>query len=302
MKKLISINKMAEQMGLTSRTLRYWESEHLFTSNRDGESGWRTYDEHAILCIQITAFLRKMDVPIKEIKSVIENMNMSALCKVISKELEKTDVKTEEIIERRTKLEQMQSFLSQRKNLPINAESFEQILIWNLSVDTMKKEEKSMMNDNTSENIQFVTIPPMRMVYHIAVSTNPEDEAMNPVLEWIKSENLMGTARLFGGNMEPMPSGEEAPYGYGFFASIPETIAIPENLQEMRLPGGIYAIMDSTDDISGSWQRLMKDLSNNTKYISDRSRLCLEEHVRTDNPEGCENMYSLRLMEPVKLK
>lgn len=98
-------------MGLTSHTLRYWESEHLFTSNRDVESGWRTYDEHAILCIRITVFLRKMNVPIKEIKSVIENMNTSALCQVISKELEKPDLGTKEIIERRTKLEQMQSFL-----------------------------------------------------------------------------------------------------------------------------------------------------------------------------------------------
>ncbi|MDD5936523.1 MAG: MerR family transcriptional regulator, partial [Clostridiales bacterium] len=40
---------MSEQMGLTSRTLRFWESEHLFTSDRDVDSGWRTYDEHAIL-------------------------------------------------------------------------------------------------------------------------------------------------------------------------------------------------------------------------------------------------------------
>ena len=302
MKKLISINKVSEQMGLTSRTLRYWESEHLFTSIRDADSGWRTYDEQALLCIQITAFLRQMDIPIKEIKSVIEYMNMNALHKVISNELVKIDMKTKEIIERKTQLEQMQSFLSQRKNLSINAENFEQIPRLNRNIGAMKKEGKSIMNYNTSDDIQFVTISPMRMVYHIAISAAPEDEAMKPVLEWLKSENLMGTARLFGGNMKPMPSGEGEPYGYGFCASIPEAIAIPENLQEMRLPGGIYAVMDSTDDINGSWKRLMKQLSNNTKYKSDRSRLCLEEHIRNDNPEGCENMYSLRLMEPVKLK
>lgn len=70
MKEVISINKVSEQMGLTSRILRYWESEHLFTSIRNADSGWRTYDEYAILCIQITSFLRKMDIPIKEIKAV----------------------------------------------------------------------------------------------------------------------------------------------------------------------------------------------------------------------------------------
>ena len=39
MNKPISINKVAEQMGLTSRTLRHWESEKLFSSIRDVESG-----------------------------------------------------------------------------------------------------------------------------------------------------------------------------------------------------------------------------------------------------------------------
>lgn len=61
MNKHISINKMAEQMGLTSRTLRHWESEKLFSSIRDVDSGWRTYDENAILCIRLTALLRNFE-------------------------------------------------------------------------------------------------------------------------------------------------------------------------------------------------------------------------------------------------
>ncbi|MBU5334447.1 effector binding domain-containing protein [Anaerocolumna aminovalerica] len=125
---------------------------------------------------------------------------------------------------------------------------------------------------------------------------------MEPVLTWIKSANLIGTARFFGGNMKPMPSGEGKPYGYGFCASIPESVTIPEYLKEMTLPGGLYAVIESTDDIEVSWKTLMKHLSSHEKYKSDRSRLCLEEHIRNDNPEGCGNEYSLRLMEPVKLK
>lgn len=65
MNKTLPINKVAEQLGLTSRTLRHWETEKLFSSIRDVESGWRTYDGNAILCIEITALLRKIDIPIK---------------------------------------------------------------------------------------------------------------------------------------------------------------------------------------------------------------------------------------------
>lgn len=154
----------------------------------------------------------------------------------------------------------------------------------------------------SNEQVKFITLPSMRMVYHIAISEAPEDEAMEPVLTWIKLTNLIGTARLFGGNMKPMPSGEGKPYGYGFCASIPEGVIIPKYLKEMTLPGGLYAVMESTDDIAASWKILMKNLSNHDKYKSDRSRLCLEEHIRNDNAEGDGNEYFLRLMEPVKLK
>ena len=110
-----------------------------------------------------------------------------------------------------------------------------------------------MLNiQDTGLSLRFVTLPPMRAVYNIAVSVSPEDEAMNPVFEWLESAKLTGTARMFGGNMPPMPSSGGKPYGYGMCASIPEGIAIPEHFKEMRLPGGIYAMLESTDDITAS--------------------------------------------------
>ncbi|WP_455716683.1 MerR family transcriptional regulator [Anaerosporobacter sp.] len=117
MNKPIGINKVAEQMGLTSRTLCHWESEKLFNSIRDVESGWRTYDENAILCIQITVLLRNIDIPIKEIKSTIDCMNISKLYEVISNKIRLIDNESAEIIFRRRQLEQLLSFLSERSNL-----------------------------------------------------------------------------------------------------------------------------------------------------------------------------------------
>lgn len=146
------------------------------------------------------------------------------------------------------------------------------------------------------------TLPSMRAVYNIAVSVSPEDEAMQPVIDWLKSSGLLSTARLFGGNMEPFPSKNGAPYGYGMCASIPEGVSVPEHLKEMMLPGGLYAMLESTDNIGGSWQNLMKELSVNGKYKADRSRLCFEEHIRNDSPNGSGNEYFLNLLEPVKIK
>ncbi|MFD2877313.1 MerR family transcriptional regulator [Paenibacillus rhizoplanae] len=67
---MVTIQQLSEQLGLTSRTLRHWEAEGLFQSYREVSSGWRTYDEQALRCIRITALLRRMDIPIKEIQAV----------------------------------------------------------------------------------------------------------------------------------------------------------------------------------------------------------------------------------------
>ena len=70
----IAIHKLSAQLGLTSRTLRHWESEGLFESGRDCDSGWRVYDETAVLRIRLTALLRKLDIPISDIKKVTGNI------------------------------------------------------------------------------------------------------------------------------------------------------------------------------------------------------------------------------------
>lgn len=46
----------------------------------------------------------------------------------------------------------------------------------------------------------------------------------------------------------------------------------------------------------------MDHLAHSQKYRSDRSRLCLEEHIRNDCPAGSGNLYDLSLLEPVVLK
>ncbi len=296
----IPIHKLAAQVGLTSRTLRHWESENLFYSMRDKDSGWRVYDETAVLHIHITMLLRQLDIPIKEIKTVLENKTYYCLCDVIKKQLATLESYHTETIRKQKRLAHFLSVVEKQKHQEIFDIHLPQLLTAMKLGDNSKFElEEHIMSESrgAKSDLQFITLPPMRTVYNVAVSVSPEDEAMTPVFEWLEDARLTGTARMFGGNMPPLPSGMGKPYGYGMCASIPDGITIPEHLKEMHLPGGVYAMLESTDDISGSWNKLMKLLSVNEKYASDRSRLCLEEHIRKDN-----NSFLIILLEPVKAK
>lgn len=105
MEKLIAVHKLSEQTGLTSRTLRHWESEGLYKSTRGVDSTWRAYDVNSVLCIRITALLRQFDVPIKEIKAVVEAKTFEAMFDVVAnkistlKEYQKENVLKENQIE-----------------------------------------------------------------------------------------------------------------------------------------------------------------------------------------------------------
>jgi Predicted transcriptional regulators len=300
----VAINRLSTQLGLTSRTLRHWESEGLFKSIRDHESGWRIYDEESVLCIKITSILRKIGIPLKDIKTILDAKSSKTLEDAIKKQLLSIDQDTTELMLRKIMINNLLNSLSELNKLQGGSSLIElENLIHNVLNNKNEKEDDFMIkNEIFSNNVRIITLPSMRTVYNIALGTSPEDEAMAPVIEWLESSNLMGTARLFGGNVKPYPSKTSPQYGYGMCASIPEGIKIPENLKEMQLPGGLYAVMPSGDDIYGSWQLLMKYLSQNNEYTTDKTRLCLEEHIRNDNPGGQGSQFLLNLLEPVKKK
>lgn len=290
MKTLIPINKLSDQTGLTSRTLRHWEAEGLFRSGRDPGSGWRVYDEDAVQRITITAQLRKLDFSLKEISQFFTDM--SAVRFRLLFERKAASLKSE-----RQELRRYEEKLTALLELLALKNSADWISV--LEEISNHPEANEMEYQAEDKSLKVITLSPMRVVYHSVVGVAPEDEAAKPIVEWVKASGLSGTARLFGGNVRPLPTKNGLPYGYGMCATIPEGIRIPEIFKEMKLPGGLYAMLESGDDIGGSWNKLMGMIRKNAKYQSDPSRLCLEEHIRNDTPEGSGNLYLLHLLQPV---
>lgn len=300
----MTINKLSAQLGLSSRTLRHWEAEGLLVSNRDRDSGWRVYDQEAMLRIGIIAVLRKLDIPLKAVKAILDTETLDTVEVVLREQLSAMDRNTSELVKRRKLLTKLLESLKRDYTLQAGISLVQLNDFFNncmISNQIEKVEDNVTMNNGQAENnLRFITLPPMRTVYNIAVGASPEEEAMTPVLQWLEDSGLMGTAKLFGGNVKPFPTHKSPQYGYGMCAAIPENIEIPGHLKEMRLPGGLYAMLPSSEDIYGSWQLLMKYLSQNKEYKSDRTRLCLEEHIRNDSPQGKGSQFMLNLLEPVK--
>ena len=71
MKENLSINHVEKMTGVSKRNIRFYEKEGLLLPKRNEENGYRVYDENDIWRIKVIKMLRMLDMPLEEIKSVL---------------------------------------------------------------------------------------------------------------------------------------------------------------------------------------------------------------------------------------
>lgn len=69
----MKINEVAKLTGITVRTLHYYDEIGLLPPSNITEAGYRIYDEEALETLQQILFFRELDIPLKEIKRIMES-------------------------------------------------------------------------------------------------------------------------------------------------------------------------------------------------------------------------------------
>ncbi|WP_346931202.1 MerR family transcriptional regulator [Clostridium sp.] len=302
------IHQVSEQLGVTSRTLRHWEDKGLFYSKRDPQSGWRMYNNEALQRIRLVILLRELDIPLKLVKVILDSVDTQIASKVIMDQISKLNEENIVIVKRKNLLSKYLSILNSMEP-PSDASEYlvhmeEKLALQIISKNNMIEQwEDIIMTNNaiTSGALRIVSLPDMRVAVCNVISTSPEDEALKKVLDWAELENLMGTARIFGFNTTAYSPGCTE-YGWAACVTVPEQVVLPEYLEEKRLPGGLYASLNSTNEVYDSWQTLMRLLKENNAYVVDESRLCLEEHIPSGEDKCEGNDFYLNLLEPITKK
>lgn len=70
---MMTVKEISELTGISIRTLHYYDQIGLFKPTDKSEAGYRLYDDNALKQLQQILFFREFDIPLKEIKSVMEN-------------------------------------------------------------------------------------------------------------------------------------------------------------------------------------------------------------------------------------
>jgi len=73
---MMTVKEISALTGISVRTLHYYDEIGLFTPTKKSEAGYRLYDDKALETLQQILFFREFDIPLKEIKVVIENPDL----------------------------------------------------------------------------------------------------------------------------------------------------------------------------------------------------------------------------------
>lgn len=71
-----TVKEVSELTGISARTLHYYDEIGLFPPTGKSEAGYRLYDDRALEILQQILFFREFGIPLKDIKTVMENPSL----------------------------------------------------------------------------------------------------------------------------------------------------------------------------------------------------------------------------------
>jgi DNA-binding transcriptional MerR regulator len=308
---LVKIGDVTRLTGLSHRTLRFWEESGILGSVRM-ENGYRYYDPGNMARIAQINFLRKIDVPIADIKRIMKSSRLTVLIEVLSAQLSRI----EDHMDQLTQLRNVLLNLIRQSEQSLSFDSFledihQQSQHHSLSISLSEKEKKDMNDNQDFSEVRLIRLPKMTFACARALSKTPEDDCWKIINAFVVKNDLLNQPgfRHFGFN-DPDPQMGKEEYGYQMWVAISKDTLVEEPIWKLDFDGGLYAGLVTTMDVIGErWKKLWQWSINNEEYEVDwnpaSDRRCLEEcmdYITFNDPAIPFEKKQLDLLTPIKKK
>ena len=214
----MKINEVEAAVGVTKKNIRFYEEEGLISPSREPGNGYRSYSQADVERLRRIKLLRKLDVPLAEIREMLEGQR--TLAEGMSQQLER-------LRSRRADLEEAIGFctLLQQENGPLEQLDVEQTL-----ARLTAKEEQGVtfvdieQVDRKAERIRgalvgaglFTAIMLLSIgIMAWAFCVDPQDVPPLPllvVLFGIPAGCIIGTLKVLVDRLKEIGKGEEDAY------------------------------------------------------------------------------------------
>lgn len=192
---LVKITQLSQQLGLSSRTLRYYEQAGLIQSIRPENEKYRFYAPEAVERLKQILILRKLQIPIKDILRIYRSQDMGVIVETFVNRIKAIEEEVIALSElKRIVNEFLQTMIrngiTQISGLPLlyeeldkqlhNAEKFGPVTYERLSA-VSEKLEKPL-------DVRIVELAPMRVLSSILRESN--DSEAEGFWDWVTGKGL----------------------------------------------------------------------------------------------------------------
>lgn len=295
----ITISEATQRYGISARMLRYYEQQGLLTSARRDGYAYRVYDEAALMALRQVQLLRRLRLPLKQIRAILQKPDAATAVEVFRRNIDALDGEMATLAAIRAVLSRLRDALLAEANvrLPSLMLSDRALLsvIDGLTPAENLKEERTMEDWETATrgprtlgDVRIVTLPPVTVAAAHVIGEEPEAAAQAQVDRFVLESGLLAhkpDVRHLGFN-HPNPVDETGYHGYEMWVTIPDGWDVPAPLTKKRFEGGLYAAHMIPMGNFHEWAWLMDWAGANEKYqfagdMADQEHMCglLEEHL-----------------------
>ena len=249
---LQTISQVSRVHGVSLRMLRYYEKEGLLESRRKDNYAYRVYDDAAINRLRQIIILRKLRVPVKQIKAILENRDAAAIIELFQKNINELDDELTALSTIKKILQQFVDELRERASIVIHLNALEDTVLAsldtlsfarhqikeNLTMDALDKASDVL---NKLTDVRIVYLPPMTFASFFYNKEKPDDHVWQVMRSFLMQSGLPQIKPDLRCFMLDHSNATGRNYGHEIMVSVPDDFAVPAPFKKKTFRGGLYA-------------------------------------------------------------
>jgi len=329
MNQLQTISAVSKNLGVSSRSLRYYEQIGIVKSSRMEDYAYRVYDENAIRRLRQIIILRKLRVPVKQIREIFDSSDATGVIEIFERNISELDEQITALATIKSILSRLVQELHEKANMRLQldylGDSSVFAIVDSLSFPKNTVQEERTMDDLNKANeslsklndgdVRIIYLPPMTVAVSYASGIfewGPGPEATSKIEQFVCDTELlkikpdsrgMGFDCSEEGNAN---NGGVTQKAYEAWVSIPEKMDVPAHLSKKTFDGGMFAAHVLRDwNFQRDWALLKDWAESSIKYEIDDERPFLEEMLNYYNllQNGAQmDDTQIDLLLPIKMK
>lgn len=299
MNKIQTVGAVSKSLGVSSRMLRYYEQMGLIESQRMENYAYRVYDENAIRRLRQIIILRKLRVPVKQIREIFGNSEAAGIIEIFERNISGLDEQITALSTVKSILDRLVRELHEKANLCLQLDYLGESSVFAV-VDSISfpnntiQEEKSMDDLNKAnetlskledKDVRIIYLPPMTVAaayFSGKAEYGVGPEATGMIEKFVYESGLLEIkpdARGMGFDCSNENRKVEAgvtPTAYEAWVSIPGDMEVKLPLVKKTFGGGMYAAHVLRDWSFQDWRLLQEWVRTSGKY-EEAGGPCFEE-------------------------